>query len=61
MKFSFLEACLPAYWFVDIDIIMPVRTAVLTNFSIFLVMFCRVLFINGTELLVGEICFLKKY
>ena len=45
MKFPLLEACLPAYSFVDIDIIMPVCTAVF-DFSIFLVMFCRVLFIN---------------
>ena len=43
MEFPLLEACLPAYSFVDTDIIMPVCTAV---FDTFLVMFCRVLFIN---------------
>ena len=41
-----LEACLPAYSFVDIDTIMPVCTAVLTHFNQFLVMFWRVLFIK---------------
>ena len=32
MKFSLLEACLPAYSFVDIDIIMPICTAVCDTF-----------------------------
>ena len=46
MEFPLLGACPPAYLFVDIDIIMSVFTAVLTHFSLFLVMFCRALFIN---------------
>ena len=36
MEFPLLEACLPAYSFVDIDIIMPVCTAILTHFNTFL-------------------------
>ena len=32
MEFPFLEACLPLYSFVDIDIIMPVCTAVFDTF-----------------------------
>ena len=46
MKCSHLEECFPSYSFVVIDIIMPVWTAVLIHFIIFLVMFCQVLFIN---------------
>ena len=33
MKFPLLEACLPAYSFVDIDTIMPVCTAVFNTFQ----------------------------
>ena len=33
MEFPFLEVCLPAYSFVDIDIIMPVCTAVFDTFQ----------------------------
>ena len=33
MEFPHLEACLPAYSFVDIDIIMPVCTAVFDTFQ----------------------------
>ena len=33
MKFPLLEACLPAYSFVDIDIIMPVCTTVFDTFQ----------------------------
>ena len=33
MEFPLLEACLPAYSFVDIDIIMPVSTAVFDTFQ----------------------------
>ena len=33
MEFPLLEACLPAYLFVDIDTIMPVCTAVLDTFQ----------------------------
>ena len=33
MEFPLLEACLPAYSFVDIDIIMPVCTAVFDTFQ----------------------------
>ena len=39
MEFPLLEACLPAYSFVDIDIIMPVSTAV---FDIFQPLSCDV-------------------
>ena len=40
MEFPLLEACLPAYSFVDIDTIMPVCTAVLDTFQ---PLFCDVL------------------
>ena len=40
MEFSFLEACLPAYSFVDIDTIMYVCTAVFDTFQPF---YCDVL------------------
>ena len=40
MEFPLLEACLPAYSFVDIDIIMTVCTAV---FDTFQPLFCDVL------------------
>ena len=40
MEFPLLEACLPAYSFVDIDTIMPVCTAV---FDIFQPLSCDVL------------------
>ena len=40
MEFYLLEACLPAYSFVDIDIIMPVSTIV---FDTFQPLFCDVL------------------
>ena len=33
MEFPLLEACLPAYSFVDIDTIMPVCTAVFKHIS----------------------------
>ena len=33
MEFPLLEACLPAYSFVDIDTIMPVCTAVFDTFQ----------------------------
>ena len=46
MEFPLLEACLSAYSFVDIDIIIPVCTVVYDTFSLFRVMFCRVLLIN---------------
>ena len=32
MEFPFMEACLPMYSFVDIDIIMPACTAVFDTF-----------------------------
>ena len=43
MEFPLLEACLPAYSFVDIDTIIPVCTAV---FDTFQPLSCDVLFIN---------------
>ena len=43
MEFPLLEACLPVYLFVDIDIIMPACTAV---FDTFPVMFCQVSLAN---------------
>ena len=46
MEFPLRETCLPAYSFVNIDIIMHVYTAVFDTFNLLLVMFCRVLFIN---------------
>ena len=33
MEFPLMEACLPAHWFVDIDTIMPVCTAVFDTFQ----------------------------
>ena len=44
--YNCLEACLPAYSFVNIDTIMPVCTAVFDTFNHFLVMFWQVLLIN---------------
>ena len=46
MEFPLLEACLPMYSFVDIDIIMPACTTVLTHFTHFPVMFCQVSLAN---------------
>ena len=46
MEFPLLEACLPAYLFVDIDTIMPVCTAVFDTFQPLYGMIRRVLFIN---------------
>ena len=46
MEFPLLEACLPAYSFVDIDTIMPVCTAVFDTFQPLSCDFLRVLFIN---------------
>ena len=40
MKFSLLETCLPAYSFVDVDIIIPVCTTV---FDTFYPVYCDVL------------------
>ena len=37
MEFPLLEACLPAYSFVDIDTIMPVCTAVFDTYILYLV------------------------
>ena len=34
MEFPLLEACLPAYSFIDIDIIMPVCTAVFNTLQL---------------------------
>ena len=45
-KFPLLEACLPVYSFVDIDIIMPACTTLVTHFTHFPVMFCQVLLTN---------------
>ena len=43
-----LEVGLPSYLFVDMKIIMPVVcTAVLDTLHLFLVLFCRVLFIHS--------------
>ena len=46
MEFPLLEACLPAYSFVDIDTIMLYELQFLTHYNHFLVMFWRVLLIN---------------
>ena len=46
IEFPLLEACLPVYSFVDIDIIMPTCTTVLIHFTHFPVMFCQVLCAN---------------
>ena len=58
--FWYLEACLPAYSFVDIDTIMPVCTAVLTHFNQFLVMFWRVLFYKMNKTTCGLGSFSNK-
>ena len=46
MEFPLLEACLPVYSFVDINIIMHACTAVLIHFTHFPVMFCQVSLAN---------------
>ena len=58
MEFPLLEACQPAYTFVDIDIIMPVCNA---DFFRFLVMFCRILLINLTELFSNKLFMCHLY
>ena len=46
MEFPLQEACLPEYLIVDIDIIIPVCTAVFDIFQPLSCDVCRVLFIN---------------
>ena len=46
MEFPLLEACLPAYSFVNIDTIMPVCTAVCYTFQTISCDVWQVLFIN---------------